>query len=182
MMTQTQKRIFEWPMLLVAIWALQALEISLLQLPAHAGGLNVISILSVYLALTRSWPVLLVLSTVLAVMASAAVTHSGGVVLAAYVWTALATKAAAQAFALEGRRQFTGLVAGAFVFRKALTFVLLSTFDVQPTLTGAIGYTLAGVVPAAIAGWFLFPLFMAWDAYFLHEAEDARELNPDRIK
>jgi hypothetical protein len=181
-MTPTQKKWLEWPLILALIWVAQSLEISVLRLPGALGSFHIPPVVIVYLGLTRNWFQLTALAFVFAILGSATVTHSGGLYIAAQVWTALFVKTLVTSFALEGRLQFTLLVAGASIFSRVLTHVLLAYQGGNADFWTFLVYTVLGTPTAALLGWLLFPLFMEWDRYFQHEADEARELNPDKIR
>jgi hypothetical protein len=164
------------------MWLAQSLEISLLRLPGALGSFHLPPVLIVYLALTRSWGVLTLLAFVFSYLGSTSVSHSTAVYIAAQVWTALATKGVATALALEGRPQFTMLVAGSHIMSRILTHLLLVYIGQGADFWTFLSYTVLGTLPAALLGWLLFPLFMEWDRYFGHEADESRELNPDLIR
>ena len=181
-MTPTQKRFAEWPVLIVLIWLAQALEVSLLRLPAPFGSFHLPPIIIIYLALTRSWPSLAMLSFLFAVAGAATVTQPGEIYIASQLWTAFATKAVVTAFRLEGRFAFTALVAGAHIINKILVLILLANRNIDVDLLTSILSVVFGTFPAVLLGWFLFPIFMRWDLYFMHEPAESRELNPDGIR
>lgn len=181
-MTPTQKKFIEWPLLILLLWIAQSLEISLLRLPGVLGSFHVTPVLIVYLALTRSWPTLTILAFVFSVLGSTSVSHAIAVYIAAQMWTALVTKSVATALALEGRPQFTLLVAGSAVLSRVIMHGILLYIGQSTDLWTFLSYTVLGALPAALLGWLLFPLFMGWDRYFGHEADDSRELNPDIIR
>ena len=181
-MTPTQKKVLEWPLLILILWLSQSMEISLLRLPGPLGSFHIPPVLIVYLALTRSWGSLTLLAFVFSYLGSTSVSHSASIYIASQVWTALATKSVATALALEGRPQFTMLVVGSHIVSRLLTHVLLAYLGQNADVFSFVSYTLIGALPAALLGWLLFPLFMEWDRYFGHEADDSRELNPDLIR
>ncbi len=100
------------------MWILQALEISLLQLPFQLGSVHVIVIVISYLALTRDWPKMVMLCLVFSIMASFTTTVPTGVCVAIMMWMGLLSKIFVQEFALEGRRTFMLLAVANFVFFK----------------------------------------------------------------
>ena len=102
--------------------------------------------------------------------------------VAAQVWTALTLKVILQTFAVEGRRQFTGLAALGAVIATTITYVLLKSVAKTlplPLVLRDIVTTTAITAPLAYV---MFPLFAAWDAYFEHEADESRELKPGALR
>lgn len=180
-MTPTQKRFVEWPLILLLVWSTQVLEISSLRVPL-LGPVQILPVLITYLAVTRAWGELFWQAATFAFLGSSVIGYPWPVYLAVQVWTALILHLVVQTFALEGRQAFTGLSALGSVTSKVLTYLVLrSGMQVLPFnifLRDLFGAALS----ASILAWFLFPLFAAWDAYFEHEADEARELKPGALR
>ncbi|MBS1984159.1 MAG: hypothetical protein JST16_08300 [Bdellovibrionales bacterium] len=180
-LTQTQKRFIEWPLILVLVFGIQIVETAV-ELPL-LGPVHVMPVLITYLAVTRNWGQLTFLTLIFSFMASSTVGYPWPTYVAVQVWTALALKAILTTFTLEGRREFTGLTALGNLISKAIVYVLLSGgsdrgFPLSFLLKDIFTTTLL----TALLAWFIFPLLAAWDAFFEHEAEEARELKPGALR
>ena len=182
MMTQTQKNTFEWPILLTILWIVQSFEISILHLPFGLGSIHVIPVLIVYVALTRRWGQIAVLAFVFAFIGSPTIGYPATIYIGVQIWTALVTRGIVSGLALEGRRPFTVLVAGSHLFSKFLTWFVLKTVAKALPWTDTLFHGSLTCITAAALGWFLFPLFVGWDEFFEHEADEARELNPNVLR
>jgi hypothetical protein len=182
MMTQTQKKFLEWPLILTILLLVQAFEVALLRLPFGLGPIHVIPVLISYLAVTRNWVQLVALTALFGFLGSSTIGFPWPLYVAALLWTALIEKAVLLTFSVEGRGPFAGLAAGANILFRLLTWFLLESFnDTLPVgllAMGLIGSTLA----SAGLAWYLFPLFAAWDSYFEHAADEARELKPGALR
>ncbi len=182
MMTQTQKKIFEWPLLFLILVLIQAIEISLLDLPLGLSTLHFIPVLSIYIALTRSWGQILLLSFVLGILGSPAIGYPAAIYISVLAWTALTTKAVVSALALEGRRPFVGLTAASHIFSRLLTWALLKNIGSALPFSTMFQWMIGSTLTTSFLAWVLFPYFVAWDEYFEHEADEARELNPNVLR
>jgi hypothetical protein len=181
-MTSTQKRWFEWPLLIAFLWLYQSLELSLFQLPSNLGSISLIPILMAYTALTRDWSKHFFLSLFFCFMGSFSTAVAAGIFIASALWTALIMKLVVMAFALEGRKPFSTLAVGCFVLFKVLRiFLLVSTGLRQPFFHNVIATILGMGITGALA-WTLFPHLVKWDIYFEHEADGAREVNPNVLR
>lgn len=172
MMTQTQKRWIEVPLLLLILWVVQALEMTLFRLPYYLGAPQFISILIAYVAFTRGWNTVTVLSFVFSFIASANVGFSTGVFIAAHVWAALITKGVVMAMTLEGRPAFVGLVVGYSLLLRTLTYSLLQYANAGPTLPSFFAQILVQTTVFAGLAWILYSLFSFWDGFFGHLEEE----------
>lgn len=181
-MTQSQRRFAEIPLLLLILWCVQALEISVLRLPLNAGAVHLMPVLITYVALTRSWGMLGLLSFAFAFMGSSTIAYPAGIYIAVQMWTALVTKGFVKAFALEGRTPFTVLAVSSHVVAKIITFLCLLALKMSPPVGHSVLHLVGGAASTALLAWFLFPPFVAWDSYFEHEADEARELNPTLLR
>lgn len=181
MMTQSQKKFFEWPLLLLSMLVLQVLEVGFLHLPV-LGSLQITPILIIYITLSRGWGKLAGLSFLFASLASTWVAYPAPVFIGVQVWTALVTKAVVYGLALEGRNPFVFLVAGSNVFYRVLAWVLLRGASEALPFWDMLLHTFLTSLSSALLAWLLFPVFIWWDEYFEHEAEDARELNPNVLR
>lgn len=172
MMTQTQKKWSELPLLLILLWIVQGLEISLLNLPYYLGSPQIISILLAYFAFSRGWTSLTILSFVFAFMASANSGISTGVFVSSHVWTALIIKSISSALTLSGRNSFVGLSIAFSLILRTLTFVLLKSVGAGPTLPLFFLQVLTQTAVFAIISWLIYPLFNFWDHHFDHVQEE----------
>jgi hypothetical protein len=171
-MTQTQKRWIEIPVLLIVLWVVQALEMTLFRLPYFLGAPQFISILIAYIAYTRGWNTVTILSFVFSFMASANVGFSTGVFVAAHMWAALITKGVVMAMTLEGRRAFVGLVVGYSLLLRGLTYALLQYANAGPTLPSFFAQILVQTAIFAVLAWILYWPFSFWDGFFGHLEEE----------
>ncbi len=181
MMTQTQKKILEWPLLLALLYFIQVLEVGVLHLPL-LGSLQVCPILIIYFTLSRGWGQLAFLSFLFSTLASTWVSYPALLFVCVQVWTALITKAVVYGLALEGRNPFVFLVAGSNAFYRLLTWYLLKSDGDAIPFWDTLLHTLGTSLSSALLAWCFYPLFVGWDEYFEHEAEDARELNPNVLR
>jgi len=181
-MTKTQKKFAEWPILLFMIMLTQTAELALHNLPLFSGYVHLIPIMIAYIALTRSWYTLMLLTVIFAYIGSATIGYSMGIYLAVQMWTAMVLKSFVYAFALEGRRPFTGMVVASSLFAKILTWFFLKSFHLSQPLSHMVLSLPLTLLMAGLLAWLLFPVFVAWDNYFEHEAEDARDLDPNILK
>lgn len=181
-MTQTQKKIFEIPLILLLIWFWQVLEIWIARIPMQSGSLQLVPILITYVALTRTWGKLTAICFFLALVASFNVGFSKNVFLAMHLWGALVTKLFSSEFAIEGRRPFMLLAGGAHVFVKLFTWICLKYTETAPTL-GYYGETVFLSTLATLGlAYLVFPYLVGWDEYFEHPIAESRDLNPDKLK
>lgn len=182
-MTQTQKKYLVWPILLFLFWLAQALEISLVHIPVlRFAHIHLTPILCIYIALTRSWGKIALLSAVFGILAIPAVGYPASIYVAVLMWTSLGTKGVVSALALEGRRPFSMMVFASHAFLRILTWFLLRNIGQALPLGITLHWTLLSALTAAVLGWFLFPIFVAWDDFFEHEADEARDLNPNVLR
>ena len=181
-LSQTQKKVIEWPLIVALVFFIQALEISVLRLPLWIGPIHPMPILIVYLSVTRNWGPLVILTSVFAFMGSATVGYPWPVYLAVHLWTALVLKLVILTFALEGRRAFIGLAALGNVLSKILVYVIQGSLFKTLPLPLFLRDLVATTLVATVLAWILFPAFAAWDAYFEHELEEARELRPGALR
>jgi len=182
LLSASQRRVTEWPLFLTLLSCAQIAELSFLQMPFNLGSVHLIPVLCAYIALTRKWRHIAWLSLLLAIVGASSVGYSGLVYFAVLLWTALLTKIVVGALALEGRTSFTLLVMGAHIFAKLLVWILLKHGGSALPFPRALLGIFATLFPAGLAAYLLFPLFVKWDEYFEHEADDARELNPNVLK
>lgn len=181
-MTQTQKKTLEWPLIFALVVLVQSLEVGLLRLPFGLGPVHVMPVLISYLAVTRSWGWLTLLTFIFSFMGSFTIAYPWPVYVAVQIWSALFMRVIMQTFTLEGRRSFTGLAALGHLLSQVLVFVIQGgTARTLPLADVTKGIAAGTLVSAALA-WWLFPLFASWDAYFEHEAEEARELKPGALR
>lgn len=181
-LTQTQKKFIEWPLIILLVFCVQSLEISVLRLPLWIGPVHPIPVLLAYLAVTRNWDALVMLAAIFAFMGSSTIGYPWPVYLATQLWIALILKLIILTFALEGRRSFTGLTAVGNILSKILVFVILGSVSKTLPWPLFLRDTFLSTIMSAILAWFLFPMFAAWDAYFEHEPEEARELRPGALR
>lgn len=161
---------------------MQALELTVFQLPYHLGAIQFVPVFITYFALTRGWGRLFVLALVFSFIGSFTIGYSAAIFMAVQVWTALVVKIVVSEFALEGRQSFTFLVAGSQAFGKTLTWILLRTKGqaLSPGLF-LISLVTCSILAGAV-GWFLYPRCLGWDTFFQHPIDEARELNPDILR
>jgi hypothetical protein len=182
MMTQTQKKAFEIPILIFLVWIIQIAEIWILRLPFESGALQVVPIVITYIALTRSWGRLALICTVLAFVASFTVGYSKSLFVAVQVWAALATKLFSSEFAIEGRFNFASLAGGAHLFSKLTLWFLLKASGEAPSLGYMVQATFFSLGASMIFAYLIFPFLVGWDEYFEHPIAESRELNPDVLR
>jgi hypothetical protein len=175
-MSPTQKRIFEWPILLLVLWMLQALEISLLQLPFSLGSVHVFVIVISYLALTRDWLKMMLLSVGFSIMASFTTTVPAGVHIATLLWMGLLSKIFVQEFALEGRRTFMLLAVSNFAFYKLSTWIILKLWFQTFSLADTVSSILLSAPVVMVGAHLAFPWLLKWDHYFDHPVHESRDL------
>ncbi len=181
-MTHSQKQWSEWPLILCLVWFFQALEISVLRLPFQNGALQITPVVIVYLAMTRNWEKLSLLTLVFSFLGTFTVGYSWIIYMAAQFWMAMTVKLFITGFTVDSRLSFAALVFCATGFGKLLSGFLLNSSGIQlsffHTLKDSILYSAA----SGLLGFFCFTLFFVWDEYFNHPHIDASEMNPDIIK
>jgi hypothetical protein len=178
-MTSTQKRWVEWPLILILIAFVQALELSVFQkIPFFFGAIHLVPVVITYVALTRDWLKSVGIVTLFAALGSATIGFPVGFFVGAQVWTALLTKVLVSVLALEGRRIFCVLVMGGQIVSKILVIFMLSSKGRVPEMLHFWGVSLTSALAMGLLAWFIYPLLLWWDRYFEHIEEDMPELNP----
>lgn len=182
MMTPTQKKFSEFPIMILLVWIVQALEVSILRVPGVFAPVHFIPVLTCYITVTRNWFVMAALALLFAFLGSSTVGYPWPVYVSALLWTALTLKIVILTFTLEGRRAFTLMTgAGGILFKILVHVILGSTARTLPFFSALRDWLASGLVMAAMA-WFLFPVFAAWDAFFEHQSDEARELKPGALR
>lgn len=182
-MTQTQKKIFEWPFIILIIWLSQAVELSVLsKMPSWIGAAQLVPIFIFYLASTRSWGPLVLLTLGLSALGASTVSYPTSVYMSVHLWTALVLRASVSSFSLEGRRSFLGLALSGQAFAKVLTWVLLHTFYRTLPPLQSISIVIFNSAFTACVAWLVYPYLRSWDRYFEHNPEDSGDLNTSLVK
>ncbi len=181
-MNQTQKRAAEFPILLVLIWVFQAFELSILRLPFQHGGLQLSPVLVVYVALTRNWERMAVLTLFFSFLGSFTIGYSWIIFIAAQFWMSLIAKLFISGFTIDTRTAFGFLVFGCVVFFKLLSGFMLKSYGFDLSFFNVAKDSLVSGVASGLLGFGLYSFLMAWDDYFDHPHIDASEMNPDIIK
>lgn len=181
-MTSTQKRWVEIPLLIFAIWFVQALQISILRLPFVDGAISIIPILIIYLSLTRTWGKAILLTLVFSYLDGFTAGINMLLFASTQLWTSMITKLLASGFTVDSRNSFATLVALGFGFTKTLTFFVLSSWGQAPPLQSFIATVFFGIFLTAGLAYLLLPLFVAWDDYFEHSHIEAAELSGEFLK
>lgn len=176
-MTPTQKKTFEIPILLLLLWTLQALELSIMQLPFFVGVPQIVSFIVAYIAFTRDWGMIAILSFAFAALGSANVTYASGIFIAAHMWTALFVKLAASSLTLEGRQSFVMLMVAFHFLYSLMVMILLHFVNAGPTLPSFFAQFFVQVLYVAAGAFLLYPLFQKWDEFFDHAEEDENSLS-----
>ncbi len=182
MMTQSQKRIAEWPILIAIVWGIQILESSLSFYLGNTFSVHMGPIFISYLVLTRDMAKSLFLSVAVSLLFSPLVGFSGGIYISAQMWTALIGKSFVYAFALEGRIPFMILTGGLSMLFSVLSVSIMSMNQYHFSIWTQLWQLPITTLLSAGIAWLLYPKFVAWDLYFDHEPDDARKLDPGRLK
>lgn len=181
-MNQTQKYLFELPILALFFWIWQALELSVLRLPFGAGGIQIIPSIVTYIALTRSWERTTLFAFLLVFVGSFNIGIPATTYIAAGVWTALFAKLFSSEFAVEGSQKFMLLAGGAHLCNKFLIFALLRyQHNALPFWIFIKDVTISSLSTMALS-YFVFPYLVRWDEYFEHAIDESRDLNPDVLR
>lgn len=181
-MTQTQKFIFEIPILVLMFWIWQSFELSFLQIPWRGGALQLIPVVLTYVALTRSWTMLTLVSLLFLNVQSFTSGYSAPLIVALGLWTALMTRLFAKEFAVEGRWKFSFLAIGAFAFNKLLVFVSMRYQDLNCPLSSFIQSLGISSLAHFLLAYAMFPFMIVWDEFFGHEVAESRDLNPGVLR
>jgi hypothetical protein len=173
--SQSQKKALEWPLLILLVFMTQALESAWLPI-------EVIPILVSYLAATRRWGTLAGLSAVLGILGSPSVGFPGLIYISAIIWAALFQKAILQTFRLEGQQTFVGLAGLGMLLYKILVYTfLVFAGRARPFESFALHAVTVSVLASGLA-WALFPLFAKWDELFEHDPDESTELKPGALR
>jgi len=175
----SQKNLLEFVLLLLLITVFTALENSFLaMLPFHLGRFQFLHIVIFYLALTRSWGHLCILSMFLAYAANTNSALSTGVHISTLMWTAYVIKITSYTLSFESRYSFVSLSLFAHlslsIFIWSLNGLLYRSIPLKDMLATLPGSSLG----ICITAYLIYPLLVKWDQYFEHEPEDARDFNP----
>lgn len=182
-MTQTQRKLLEWPILILLIWFSQIIEISFLNhaMP-WAGAMQLCPIIIFYIATNRPWGILTLLTVLFSLLGSSTVGFPLSIYMAAYLWTALTIKSVVSGITLEGRNAFFTLSLGAQLLAKVIIWFLLSyQHQTLPIFQSVIIVILNSVLTAGLA-WILYPYIRRWDRYFEHNIEDANDLSAGALR
>ncbi len=174
-MNTYQKRIFEWPILLIFLWLEQSLEIAFIN---RFFAFQLLPIFIIYIAYTRDWPKVALHSAVLAYMGSSHIGYDPTLFVCVSVWTALTIKFFVETFAMEERPAFIWLNIAAHTFSKTLTWILLSSEKHSLSFGHFLADTILGIPLIAVSAWALYPALLKWDDYFEHENRNSNDLNP----
>lgn len=165
-MTTIKRKWLEWPLLLLCVWIIQAIDLSLLRLPYELGGLPWIPLAVAYIGYTRDWPQATMLSFLLAFLDAPTASFPTAIYIASLVWTGLFAKLLVASFTLEGRLSFTLLSCWIMLFYKAMTWLLLKSNGIAPSLALSLAELIPAVIIGAGLGWLLYPVFVHWDLLF----------------
>jgi len=181
-LSATQKRWSEWPLIFLILIVSQTLSIGFLEIPVLGFAPTLLSVTLPYLALTRPWGRLFLLGFLFASCAAATQAYPWALYLSASLWTLLFTKLVVMGFAVEGRRQFVLLTVGYQLVESLLLYILLYKQGLHPELSFWIWrWPLKALFCGGVAA-LAFPFFVSWDEYFEHPIDDSRELNPGSLK
>lgn len=162
---------------MLLLWAFQALELSIMQLPLFVGVPQIVSFIVAYIAFTRDWGMIAILSFAFAALGSANVTYSSGIFIAAHMWTALFIKLAASSLTLEGRQSFVMLMVAFHFLYSLIVMVLLHLVSAGPTIPSFFAQFLLQVLFVALGAFILYPLLQKWDEFFEHSDEEENSLS-----
>jgi hypothetical protein len=171
-MTKAQKKWSEIPLLILAFWMMQSLEISMTTLPWNLGALTIFPPLLAYIAYTRGWQSTGVLAYLFSFVASSTAGSKGTLFIVSQVWATLFSKVLTSAFNLEGRSSFVVLCAWFIFFQKMVLWSLLNHFSQAPALGLFFLQSFVQVLTMGMTGWLLYPIFVKWDLYFEHLPEE----------
>jgi hypothetical protein len=165
-MRPIKRKWLEWPLLLFCIWAAQATDLSLIRLPYELGGLPWIPVVVGYIGFTRDWPQVMLLSFLISFLDAPTASYPTGIYVASLVWTGLFAKLLVASFTFEGRLSFTLLGCWFMLFYKSLTWALLKSVQIAPSLALSLAELIPSVLVGAGLAWLLYPAFVKWDQLF----------------
>lgn len=181
-LTLTQRRYLEFPLLVVLLLVLQGMQISFIQLPAMTGSVPLLFVLGVYIAYTRSWKKLAVLSCFLVLFELGASGVTSGILIAAFLWSLFGARAFVAQLALEGRPSFIVLCLNAFLFFRIFTWFVLAARGHAPPIGDAVSGLLLMLPFVLFLAYLMFPLCLLWDEIFGHVPDDSRDLTPGELR
>jgi hypothetical protein len=182
MLSATQKRWSEWPLILITMIVAQSASLGFLNIPGLEFAPTLLSALLPYLSLTRSWGRLFALGCLFASCAAATAAYPWTTYLSASLWALLAMKLVVMSFAVEGRNQFVLLTVGYQLIESSVLYVLLYRQGLNPEFSyWILRLPLVAIVGGSVA-YLCFPWFVRWDEYFEHAIDESRDLNPGSLK
>lgn len=177
-MTQTQKKIFEWPLIILILWLSQSLEIAVLShLPKWMGAVQLAPIIIFYIASVRGWGILTVCTVIFALIGSSTSSYPVSIYISASLWTALTIKLFVTGITVEGRRSFFLLSFGGQILAKILTWGFLHSFSRSLPVLPSISIVIFNSILTAGVAWIVYPYLRGWDRYFEHNPEESGELS-----
>jgi hypothetical protein len=175
-MRTIKRKWLEWPLLLLCVWIIQAVDLSLLHLPYELGGLPWIPLVIGYIGFTRDWAQATLLCFLFAFLDAPTSSYPMAIYIASLVWTGLFAKLLVASFTLEGRRSFTLLAIWIMLFYRILTWLLLKSSNIAPSLALSLAELLPSVVIGAGLAWLLYPVFVHWDLLFERSFDEETSL------
>lgn len=174
-----QKNVVEWILLILCFIFFSSLESSILSiLPLNIGNFHIAYIIVFYVALTRSWYHLSLLSFLFAYLSTVNSGVPGGVQIAALMWIAYFIKIFSYTLSFENRYSFVYLNFVATIFVKSLIWILMNIYHKAIPFLDFLAEIPGSLIGISLTAYLMYPIFVKWDQYFEHEAEDARDFNP----
>ena len=169
-MNLDRKLFFEWMLLIIVIWILQAVQMSL-DLPL-LGTFRISLILIIYISVSRDWMELIPLGFFFAMLGTKTSGIDDHFLMSALIFVSFVVRLIANTLNLGTRPRFCMAIFSSTLLSSILVYLWRSTIGETIGLGQFSSNVLGMAIFNSIVAWFLLPVFRFWDYYFEHEIED----------